>query len=744
MTSGRWDNVVQEIRRIAGLSATALLPDRELLESFVGRHDQAAFEVLVRRYGSMVFGLCKRILRHNQDAEDAFQATFLVLVRKAASLGRGETVGNWLYGVAYRTALQARTRSTRRRRHEALAAPREHEESSVEIAARLELQALLDRELSRLPDKYRAVIVLCDLLGKTKRQAAEELRCPEGTLSSRLAYGRALLKKRLARYGPAFGGTAGAVLMEQIATAAVPAGLCGTTIKAAALIVKGTTTAAGLAPNVVSLVEGVIKSMLLTKLKPIVALMLAASLLSGVAWVVAGGVGAGQKPAAAKPGNEAKAPAAPPVATQDDAVKKDLQALQGTWLAVIVERNGEKAPEDALKNVKVVIKEDKIVFNLDSDNRNPPFKTTFKIDPSKKPKAMDISPEEGPQEGVSVPAIYELDGDALKICLDDRKGTSDKRPTEFKTTPGSRLLLFVLKSENAQKKKELMYGGKDFNAWRDILLKDLKAEVRMEAIKAIGTFGVNGYAEDAAASLLEVMTKYEVGKTDKDDDKVIDFAQKTLVKIGVNVIPGVAKYLASKNINDRRMAAYALIPLMVSLPNEAFPQFLVAFKDEDSLVRNYAVLALGRADPWKGQFSPTFPAADKKTIVLGLADALKAKEDAAVRYYAAVALGWLGSDAESAVPALVLALTDDYNEARKAAFATLEKIGPAAAKQAVHVLIGIVNETPVFKSQEEFEASMPALKKSNEAMIALGRLGPAAKDAVPVLIKLVKTNQYLR
>ena len=123
MASGSWDNVVQEIYRIAGLRESHHLPDRQLLESFVTHHNAAAFEVLVRRHGPMVLGVCRRILRHAQDAEDAFQATFLVLVRNGSSLRQRMRSGNWLYGVAYRTALQARRRSARRRRKEAEVPP---------------------------------------------------------------------------------------------------------------------------------------------------------------------------------------------------------------------------------------------------------------------------------------------------------------------------------------------------------------------------------------------------------------------------------------------------------------------------------------------------------------------------------------------------------------------------------------------------------------------------------------------
>jgi uncharacterized protein (TIGR03067 family) len=128
--------------------------------------------------------------------------------------------------------------------------------------------------------------------------------------------------------------------------------------------------------------------------------------------------------------------------SKDDPGKKDMEALQGTWTAVILERNGQKAPEEVLKSFRVVIKGDKMIINPESDHRT----STFKLDPSKKPKAMDNTPDQGPKKGMVLPAIYELEGDTLKICFDN-EGVSDKRPTEFKTTPASGLALFVLKRE---------------------------------------------------------------------------------------------------------------------------------------------------------------------------------------------------------------------------------------------------------------------------------------------------------
>src|SRR5262245_59467150 len=162
--------------------------DAELLGRFLDRRDEAAFALLVRRHGPMVYGVCRRLLPTDQDAEDAFQATFLVLARKARAAAPRE-VGNWLFGVARRAALLSRRSIARRRERvgdvpERPATPRD------------ELRAVLDEELSRLPDTYRTVIVLCDLEGRTRREAAAMLGWPEGTVAGRLARARELLARR--------------------------------------------------------------------------------------------------------------------------------------------------------------------------------------------------------------------------------------------------------------------------------------------------------------------------------------------------------------------------------------------------------------------------------------------------------------------------------------------------------------------------------------------------------------------
>jgi RNA polymerase sigma factor (sigma-70 family) len=181
---------IHELRRAALLPDGGDLTGAAMLACFIERHDEAAFEALVRRHGPMVLGVCRRVIGNHHDAEDAFQATFLVLVRKAACVRPRELVGHWLYGVAYRTALEARGRIARQRAKEQpvydLPQPEAEPDSPWQ-----ELRPFLDRELARLPERYRLPVVLCDLEGGSRRDVARRLKVPEGTLSSRLARGPA-------------------------------------------------------------------------------------------------------------------------------------------------------------------------------------------------------------------------------------------------------------------------------------------------------------------------------------------------------------------------------------------------------------------------------------------------------------------------------------------------------------------------------------------------------------------------
>jgi RNA polymerase sigma factor (sigma-70 family) len=263
-------SVIEHLRRMAcGVG----LRDGELLGRFVERRDEAALAALVNRHGPMVWGVCRRLLGHH-DAEDAFQATFIVLVKKASSIGHRELVGNWLYGVAHQIALQARRAASRRKEVQVTEMP----DAEAPQDRWHDLQPLLDEELSRLPDHYRAVIVLCDLEGKTRKEVAAQLGCPEGTVASRLVRARSMLARRLTQRGVALsGGVLAAALSRNVASAGVPASVVSSTIKAANLCAAGQAAAP---VKVAALAEGVMKAMLMSKLKAAIAVALVLGLMA--------------------------------------------------------------------------------------------------------------------------------------------------------------------------------------------------------------------------------------------------------------------------------------------------------------------------------------------------------------------------------------------------------------------------------------------------------------------------------
>lgn len=224
------------VRPQAAQSAAALgSTDAELLQQFVSRRDLAAFEVLLRRHGPMVYQVCQRILHHPADAEDAFQATFVVLVKKASTIAQPDLVGGWLHGVAQRIAMKARSRSAQRQaRERPLAEPVTGPGQPTGESTWREVSPILDEELNRLPDKYRTPLVLCYLEGKTNDQAAEQLGWSRGQVAGQLSRGRDLLRKRLTSRGLTMTSAAlGTLLIQQSATAAVPAALVSTAVQTA-------------------------------------------------------------------------------------------------------------------------------------------------------------------------------------------------------------------------------------------------------------------------------------------------------------------------------------------------------------------------------------------------------------------------------------------------------------------------------------------------------------------------------
>jgi RNA polymerase sigma factor (sigma-70 family) len=229
--------VLHHVRRLAGASAKPLC-DRALLRAFARRRDEAAFAELVRRHGPLVRGVARRVLGDADAADDVFQAAFLVLARKAAALRWRRYVGSWLSATAYRMACKARTAAARRRRHEAAAA---RERPAATAPAWAELQAVLDEELHRLPERYRAPLLLCYYEGLTRDEAARRLGWSFGTLCRRLTQGRDALRRRLERRGAALGAGLLAVGAPEVMRAAVPAALERATVTAAVMFAAGGT-----------------------------------------------------------------------------------------------------------------------------------------------------------------------------------------------------------------------------------------------------------------------------------------------------------------------------------------------------------------------------------------------------------------------------------------------------------------------------------------------------------------------
>jgi len=265
-------DVLRQLNTLFHCGTTGQLTDAELVARFSaerGEAAEAAFAALVERHGKMVLGVCQRVLGNREAAEDAFQAAFLVLARKAASITRGEQLASWLYGVALRAALDARGRAARQKaREKRYGAMRPVEMPDPFVAS--ELRVVLDQELARLPERSRTAIVLCELEGLSRRQAAAQLGISEGTLSSRLARAKIQLKDRLTRRGLALSAAAlGSVLAQDALAVVVPPTLADSTIQLATLVSSGTSLAGIVSTPVATLTEGVLKAMLFAKVKSV-------------------------------------------------------------------------------------------------------------------------------------------------------------------------------------------------------------------------------------------------------------------------------------------------------------------------------------------------------------------------------------------------------------------------------------------------------------------------------------------
>lgn len=425
--------VVRQVGRLFAEGTVAGLTDRQLLDRFRRRGDEAAFEALVVRHGPMVLGVCRDVLGNAADAEDAFQAAFLVLLRRAGTIRGRDGVGGWMYRVAYRVALRARVAAGRRRGEAVGGEPVASDDPPAE-AVRGELRALVRREVDRLPEKYRGPVVLCDLEGLTHDEAAQRLRWPVGTVKGRLSRARDRLRGRLERLGV---GAPAAVLAATFgAKAAVPEGLVWATVRAGAAALAGT---AGLIPAAVGvLVTGVLRMMFWNRVGWVGGGLLAGGLLAGLTAVLADGHESDSG------GTRAQVPEhadnIPP-----SAPKEAARPLQGTWRLVWTQRRDqrvEELPFPAYAPAKGMIIGTNVMQPVLIDFDGSPSQTVrgqdamrYRVDTTRTPAAIDIQPfdqeflptAERPDDRMRR-GIFRLEGDRLTLVIAE---PGSPRPSGF-------------------------------------------------------------------------------------------------------------------------------------------------------------------------------------------------------------------------------------------------------------------------------------------------------------------------
>lgn len=410
------------------------LTDSELLESFVRNRDESSFAHLLHRHGPMVLRVCRQTLANEADAEDAFQATFLVLVRKAASVRPRNRLGNWLYGVAHTTALKARAMNARRSMKEREAARHPNDETAGDEWQHLHRQ--LHAELARLPDKYRVVIVLCDLEGVPLKDVARQLGCPIGTVGTRVVRGRLLLGRRLAQRGLTVSASLLAVLLGQgTASASVPDALAESTLSIASHHFGGIERGETSPPTkVATLASFAIEALLLLRLKIAVVIFLVTTTF-GFA-----GVTLGQR-LIDRPQGQTRKSGSKDVDTRPDEVR-----LEGRWAVVSAQWCGQELTSEQLQNLGfVTIEGSSFVSNHSAMGAG-----SIQVNSKSSPKEIEFhsltkapSKTHGPFfDGVG---IYQLDGKLLTICLADSRSAAT-RPKEFRSQSGQHgASLIVLK-----------------------------------------------------------------------------------------------------------------------------------------------------------------------------------------------------------------------------------------------------------------------------------------------------------
>jgi RNA polymerase sigma-70 factor (ECF subfamily) len=445
------DTVFRYARKLASVQTTRDTSDHALLSQFVAGKDESAFTALMERHGPMVLGVCRRALRNAHDAEDACQATFLVLARRATRIRKTTSLGSWLHGVAARVSANLRREQSRRSLRERNKPPAASGGPAEEVSWR-EVQAALDEELLRLPESLRATLVHCYLEGRTRDEAARALGISVGCLHGRLERARKRLCDRLTRRGLVLSTTLLATaLAEDAARAGLSPTLTVATVRAATPFASGQEPAASLvAAHVIELTREVLASMVLSKRCVVtIGALLAGVFLAGAAY------------ATFVPPQDAKAPEQ----AKDGAAADDAKALQGEWLAVWIEADGKKVDADEVAELRLTFRGQELTVGS-ADGQGRSRKSNFKLNPTRSPKEIDLISLDGQEKGQTTPGIYALDKGRLQICMPRDAG--GRRPKDFETRKGDGLLVLLLERVGA-KAPAKRPGNEAFREFRDIV-----------------------------------------------------------------------------------------------------------------------------------------------------------------------------------------------------------------------------------------------------------------------------------
>jgi len=455
MGNRRSGPALRQIHQLFTVGTAAGLTDAELLARFAARRDEAAFEVIVTRHGPMVLGVSRGILGDRDDAEDVFQATFLVLARKAGSLWVGDSLGSWLYRVASRLAVRSHAEAARRKRLERRTA--ETRRADDPGPADPELTRALREEVDRLPEKYRAAVLLCHYAGMSHEGAARQLRCPVGTVSGRLSRARALLRSRLTRRGTVLpAGFLAASLVPNSTLAAVPTPLAASIVVASVTAAAGGSVPTGMVSAKASLMAERVLMMLAFRWK------VAAALLVTVGAAAAGAGSSRLTPLASAqdgPDRGARADVAPKAAEPQG---RDGDELRGTWKMTKAEESNAAQENGGVYLMREQLRlvpvpdgpADRIEWSFaggvlvlkDDDER---VEASYRLDPAKVPKRIDLSfPRlDGGKDAAF--GIYTLKGDELTCCFGMPTPDPDRgrlsRPSEFETKSGTGLRVYTLR-----------------------------------------------------------------------------------------------------------------------------------------------------------------------------------------------------------------------------------------------------------------------------------------------------------